>query len=307
MTPSIINQTKVRHRVRTLGILTSMAVILGLVGFSVSGTTGLTAAVLLVVFGAFFTPKLPSRMIMRLYRARPVSPNHAPNLYHILAQLARNAGMNNIPKLYYIPNRSINAFAAGSAGDPAIAVTKGLLSVLSTSEIAGILGHELSHIRNNDTGVMSFAGILLRLTHVMSLLGLMLIVFLIPMVLIGNMPISFSFLFIIILAPTISALLQLALSRTMEFDADLGSATLLGSPYPLAQALQTLESIKKRSWHRFILPPSVTGPPELFSTHPDTSERIHRLISLDTRSCQKGKKVPYMASRPILIPMDSAH
>ena len=109
----------------------------------------------------------------------------------------------------------MNAFAAGSPADPAIAVTNGMLSLLSTTEIAGILGHEMSHIKNNDTGVMSFAGLLHRLTHVMSIMGLMLILFLLPLILIGKTSVTLTSLVILVLAPTASALLPPAVGPTM--------------------------------------------------------------------------------------------
>lgn len=292
MALSTINQNKSRHLISTICILSIMAGILGLVGYSISGATGLVASVIMVLAGAFFTPRMPSHIVMRMYRARALQPYEAPRLYHVLAQLARRANMNKVPRLYYIPRARINAFATGSSADPAIAVTKGLLSLLSTTEIAGILGHEMSHIRNNDTGVMSFAGLLHRLTHVMSILGLMLFLLLLPLILMGKTPVTLTFLFVLILAPTVSALLQLALSRTREFEADLGSAELLGSPYPLAKALQTLETVKKRSWFPFFLPRSVSRPPEMFSTHPDTDERIRRLVSLETFSGKRLRHTP---------------
>lgn len=279
MNPDKITHNRFKNLFHTFALLTVMASMMGAAGWIFAGKTGLAVLSGLTLAGLLFSPKLPSSYIMKLYRARPVAPYEMPGLYQMLKQIARNAKLPRIPRIYYSPSPVLNAFAAGSKEDPAICLTRGLLNSLSTEQLAGIFGHEIAHIKNNDTWVMSVADIFNRSTRFLSSAALFMVLFFLPFSLAGMMDISLSTLFLLSVAPSLSTLLWLRLSRTREFEADLGSALYVGSPYPLASALHHLEKRQKRPWHTF-LPANPARPPEWLSSHPDTSERIRRLLDL---------------------------
>ena len=302
-----ILNAKLKNIFQTAVILSAMAVLCGFLGWTMAGTAGLYAAIGVVILGLFFNLAPSSAFIMRLYGARPLQTHELPGLYGILHQLARNAGLEKPPVLYYSRQRSLNAFATGGRKDPAIAVTQGLLDTLSETEMAGILGHEVAHIKHNDTTVMALAALFRRMTRVISLFGISLLILMLPLVLTGQAGPNLSLFMVLLFAPVLSTLLQLALSRTREYEADLGSAVFVGSPFPLAKALHTIEQYKHRVGRHFRLPTRMMSPPEMLSTHPDTGERIRRLAALAGKTPQYRSGRTYMASRPILIPMDSAH
>ena len=282
MTREKIISARIKNLIHTASIILSMAALLGWIGWLIAGGTGLIAAIFAVTISFTFTPKLPAASIMRLNRAKPVAPHALPTLFNILRTLSRKARLPRIPALYYIPGRSLNAFAAGTREDPAICISQGLLETLDTHEMAGILGHEITHIRNNDMQFMTLTLMFTRLTHSLSFFGLVFGIFLIPARLMGVTDIPIHAFIWMALAPSLSMLLQFSLSRAREFEADLGSSILLDSPKPLASALMKLEEIKNRHWHRFLFRAPVVQPPTWLSTHPHTRERIQRLLSLSS-------------------------
>ncbi len=313
MTRSKIKYEIGRNRTNTIVLLSLMAGLPAFLGWIVSGAAGVLAVSAAIAAGIIFSPRIPSKVIMRLYGCRPVSEATHPGLYSLARTIAARAGLKQAPQLHISPRRHLNAFAAGSRQDPAVCVSLGLLNALSTEEVAGILSHEIAHLKNNDTRSMTLAGFFHRLTHFLSCAGLVFMVLMVPFWITGEIDLSFAAFFILMSAPMVSMLLQLALSRTREFEADLESALILNSPYPLASALQKLESLRKRVLSHFMAASYVPSPPQMFSTHPDTNERIKRLLAVATASPRQTVYpgiVPhrrYIASRPILIPMDSAH
>jgi heat shock protein HtpX len=180
---------------------------------------------------------------------------------------------------------TLNAFATGTPGKAVIGITEGLLRRLSLHELAGVLAHEISHVRNNDLAVMGLADIMTRFTQALSYLALFLAIFNLPAILLGDSDISFLALLLLYLAPTIGSLLQLGLSRTREFDADLEGAELTGDPAALASALGKLERYQGRFWEDMMFPvPSRKIPqPSLLRSHPPTEDRIARLQALRAR------------------------
>ena len=143
---------------------------------------------------------------------------------------------------------TLNAFATGSPDNAVIGITEGLLRRLSLRELAGVLAHELSHVRNNDLSVMSLADTMTRFTQVLSYLAVILAIFNLPAWLLGDADMPFAALLLLYLAPTIGSLLQLGLSRTREYDADLEAAELTGDPRGLASALDKLERYQGQFW-----------------------------------------------------------
>ena len=184
------------------------------------------------------------------------------------------------PRLYYIATPMMNAFAVGNHQASAVALTAGLINKLNARELTGVLAHEISHIRHNDMWVMNLADVISRITTALSQLGF----FAIPLLLFGIL--SLLDVVLLIIAPTIATLLQLALSRTREYDADRGAAELTGDPQGLASALQKLERYQGGWLERILLPGRREPDPAVLRTHPTTAERIKRLLALS------GKVLP---------------
>jgi heat shock protein HtpX len=180
---------------------------------------------------------------------------------------------------------TLNAFATGTPQHAVIGLTEGLLRRLSLHELAGVLAHEISHVRNNDLAVMSLADVLTRFTQVLSYLAVFLAIINLPAWLLGETDMSYSALLLLYLSPTVGSLLQLGLSRTREYDADLEGAQLTGDPRGLASALEKLERYQGTFWEDLMFPvPTRRIPqPSLLRSHPPTEQRIARLLALESR------------------------
>jgi heat shock protein HtpX len=222
---------------------------------------------------------------MRLYNAVPVDPGRSPQLHRIMTVLADRAELAHHPRLYVIPSTTLNAFATGSPGNAAIGITEGLLRRLDMRQIAGVIAHEMSHIRNNDLHVMAMADAMTRFTQLLAYVGLALAILNIPALLFGLETFSWLAIVLLYLAPMTASLLQLGLSRTREYDADLEAAGLTGDPAGLASALLALERYQGRFWEDLMLPvPARRIPqPSLLRSHPATADRIARLRELEGR------------------------
>ena len=143
-----------------------------------------------------------------------------------------------------------------------------------------MLAHEISHLDNGDTRVMALADVIARLTRVMSLIGIGLLLLNLPFVMTDEVYVSWPLVALLIFAPTIVALLQLALSRTREYDADLDAAALTGDPVGLAQALARLERYQGALWEDILMPGRRAPDPSILRTHPTTQDRVKRLLDL---------------------------
>jgi len=280
------NDTLARHKLlnvaQTLLLIGGMALVLALSARLLFGE-----GVTLWVFGwvALFmglAPRVSPAMILRLYGARPLDRHAAPGLIGLVEELARGAGLPSVPRLYYVPSAMLNAFAVGHRDMAAIAVTDGLVRHLTPRELRGVLAHEISHVHNNDMWVMGLSDTVSRLTRMLSWFGQFLILVNLPLLLMSGVAISWSGLLLLVFAPQISALLQLALSRTREFDADLEAARLTGDPQGLAMALQKLERAQGGWLERVLAPGRANPEPSLLRTHPPTDERVRRLLELQT-------------------------
>jgi heat shock protein HtpX len=242
---------------------------------------------MLVSVGAVyaFAPKVPPEIVMRMYRAQPLDPRHGEQITYIVDVLSKRADLPAPPTVYVVPSMTLNAFASGTPDKALIAITEGLLRRLSMRELTGVLAHEMSHIRNNDLAVMGLADVMTRFTQVLSYLALCLAIFNLPGLLLGDSDISLLALLLLYLAPTIGSLLQLGLSRTREYDADLEGAQLTGDPRGLASALEKLERYQGTFWEdlTFPVPGRRIPQPSLLRSHPPTEERVARLLALENR------------------------
>lgn len=291
-----INQIKTAA---LLGLLSGLLILAGyyLIGNELGLYLGLGMAAL-TSFGSWF---YSDKAALATYRAQPLAREQAPDLYDRVASLSDRAGIP-MPSLFVVPTQSPNAFATGR--DPehsALAVTQGILELLSPEELEGVLAHELTHIRNRDTLTQAVAGTLAgaitfvgRILTFGALYG--------PVTRDnrqGGNPLGI--LFLIVLAPIAAAVIQFGISRTREFSADLGSAQMTGNPAALAAALQKLEEIGHQipmngnpamSPLLIVNPLSTQGLQTLFRTHPATEERIRRLLAL----AKEAQQAPSMAT-----------
>ena len=247
--------------------------------------TGVLITLLCIAALYVFAPRLPPEMIMSRYRARPLDASQSGQILYIVQELSRRAKLPAVPEVYVIPSMTLNAFATGTPDKAVIGITEGLLRRLSLRELAGVLAHEVSHIRNNDLSVMAVADMMTRFTQGLSYLALFLAIFNLPGILLGDSDISLLALLLLYLAPTIGSLLQLGLSRTREYDADLEGVELTGDPRALASALEKLERYQGSFWEDLMFPvPGRRIPqPSLLRSHPPTEERIARLLALENR------------------------
>jgi heat shock protein HtpX len=271
---------KLRNLVQSLLLLGGMLIILAVCAASIWGAEGVAWAVIGGMLGLMLTPTVAPEWVMRMYRAALLRPRDLPEIFPLLQELAARAGLKALPQLYYIRSPLLNAFAVGRPDAAAIGLTDGILRALTTRELAGVLAHELSHIRNNDLWTMNLADILTRLTSLMSWLGQLLLLLNLPILLMNEVPIPWILVLVLIFAPTLVSLLQLALSRSREFDADIDAAALTGDPRGLASALAKLEHHQGRYWEEIFLPGRRMPEPSVLRTHPPTEERIRRLLEL---------------------------
>lgn len=274
---------KLRNRMQSALLLGGMALLVAICGWILFGPIGLFGVVVFAVITLLFGSRFSAQMVLRMYKAERLSPAQLPEVFRIIEHLAARAGLEQVPALYYVPSRMMNAFAVGRREEAVIGVTDGLLRALNLRELTGVLAHEMSHIRNNDIWLMGMADLAARLTRMMSLAGAGLLLLSLPMWLQGGSPVSFVLILLLIFAPQITTLLQLALSRAREFDADLDAAGLTGDPGGLSSALAKLERQQRGHWEQILMPGRKLPEASLLRSHPPTKDRIARLTSLYDR------------------------
>jgi heat shock protein HtpX len=287
-------QRKLLNALQSVVLLVGMAVLAGYLGWILFGPEGIAWAAALAAMAIALTPGASPRWVLRMSGAWEIAPWQAPGLHEIAAVLAGRAGLARAPRLYYVPTRVLNAFATGNRRDPAIAVTDGLLRALDLREVTGVLAHEISHLRSNDIWVMTLADVVGRVTALLSLSGQLLLIALLPAAALKGFALPLAPLAVVILAPLATVALQLALSRTREYDADLGAAALTGDPRGLASALDKLERIQGGWIERVFMAGGRI--PKWLRTHPAMEERVRRLLALEPAAAQPDPlSAPYRA------------
>ena len=267
-------------------LLAAMMFVLSLLGWLFAGSDGMKWVLIIGAFSLVLSPNLSPYIILRWYGARPLSPAQSPVLYSAIGELSRRAKLPGVPELYYVPTSMLNAFTTGNRKNAAIAITDGLLRALDTRELVAVLAHEVSHLKNNDLWIMNLSDILSRLTSFLSTAGQFLLILNLPLWLMSGYQISWIAILVLIFAPVLTVFLQLALSRTREFDADLGAAALTGDPQSLASALSKMERYRGGLLSRIFLPGNREPHPSILRTHPQTQERIKRLLSLSKQKAE---------------------
>lgn len=297
MTPSF--QHRLRNLVQSALLLTGMAVIAAVCVSAFFGAAGVVWAILGVLGAFVLGPQIPRGYLLSLYGARRLAANELPEAHRILASLARPAELPAPPDLYYVASPVPNAFAVGTPDSSAIAVSDGLLRTLTLREFTGVLAHEMSHIAHRDLWIMGLADVMSRVTALMSLVGQFILLVNLPLLVVGAVVVPWIVPLLLIFAPTIMSLLQLALSRAREFDADLGAARLTGDPIGLALALEKLERRQGRFWEEILLPGRRIPDPSLLRTHPPTEQRVARLRELARAEHGRDEMPP---PRPMALP-----
>jgi heat shock protein HtpX len=295
---SAINEAVERHfnlrnLIHTVLLVAVTGLLAGFIAYTVFGTSGLIYAAVFGAVGIYALGRISPNMVLRMYKARELDGHELPELHKVVRELAARAGLPAVPRLYYVPSKMLNAFAVGRREDSAVAVTDGLIRAMSLRQLAAILAHEVAHVKNGDLKVMGLADILNRITGFMSTLGLLGIPAFFGMG--WNIPLAG--IILLIFAPTIGGLLQLALSRAREFDADLDGASLTGDPEGLATALALLEKRQQGKWEGLVLPGSRLPEPSMLRSHPKTKDRIARLMALKHQG-QHAYPVPEGRAEP---------
>lgn len=267
---------KLKHALQSLLLIAVMALLVGVLGWLLAGPAGLILPVVALIMSLLLSPALSPGLILRLINARPLPGDAA--LYRTVGTLAERAGLPTVPMLYYIANPMLNAFTLGNSRNAAIAVTDGLLRALDARELQAVLAHEISHIRNNDIWIMGLAELFSRITAVFSLTGQLLLLINLPLLLLTDMTINWLTILLLLFAPGFSVLIQLALSRLREYDADMEGAALCGDPLALASALDKIERSQGGMFERLFWPRR--SEPSMLRTHPRTAERIRRLRAM---------------------------
>ena len=271
-----------------LAVLTAMLV---LIGGAVGGRHGMLIAFVMALVMNFVSYWWSDKIVLTMYGAQQVTEAQAPELYTMVHRLATKASVP-MPKLYIIPSEQPNAFATGrNPSHAAVAVTEGIMRILDMEELEGVLAHEMSHVTNRDilisTIAATLAGAITTLAHMAQWAAFM-----------GGGrrdddegPSPIAMVAMAVIAPIAAMLVQLAVSRAREFQADASGARLIGKPWPLAKALEKLDmaahaipmNANPATAHLFIMNPLAGAGAslmKLFSTHPPTEERVARLRAM---------------------------
>ena len=273
-------------QLKTALLLVLLTALILFIGQAMGGRSGLIIAfgfALIMNVGSYW---FSDKIVLTMYKAKELSPSEAPMLHAMVEDLARNAGIPK-PRICLIPDDSPNAFATGRNPQHAVvAVTQGIMRLLSPDELRGVIAHEIGHITNRDILVQSIAGVLASVVMVLANMMQWAAIF-------GGGRSDgegggniFSTLLVALLAPIAASLIQFAISRSREYLADATGARLCGNPLSLASALGKLGAYSKQvpmqqgspaTAHMFIVNPFAGGVGKFFSTHPPLEDRIHRL------------------------------
>ena len=256
--------------------------LLAVTAWAFGGIAGIVYAIVFGGISMWVVRRVSPQMVLSMYKARAGVGGRVPGRLRISSASCPAApACRRRRSCYVIPSKMMNAFAVGRRDNSVIAITDALARTLTPRELAGVLAHEISHIANEDVKVMALADMVSRFTSLMSTVGIISLILNLGSYMGGGEgSVPWLAVAVLLAAPTVGGLLQLALSRTREFDADLGAAMLTGDPDGLASALARLERVQGRLWESILLPSGRIPDPSVLRTHPLTAERIARLNHL---------------------------
>ncbi len=283
--------------VRTGMLMAAIVALFGVVGAALGGQQGMLLALGFAVVSNFFAYWFSDKLVLRMYRAREVDETSAPQFYNMVRELAQRAGLP-MPRVYLIDEPSPNAFATGrNPQNAAVAATTGILRVLTADELRGVMAHELAHVKHRDiltqTISATMAGAISALANFAMFFG--------GRSSDGRPANPIATIAVALLAPLAAAMIQMALSRAREYEADRGGAEICGDPQALASALDkiqryaagtplpTTEAHPETAQMMIMNPLSGGGVASLFSTHPPTEERIRRLLEMARGGMARGR------------------
>ena len=272
------------NQLKTVLLLSAMTALFMALGYTLGGSGGAVIALVAAAAMNLFTFWNADKIVLKMHGAREVDGRTAPELVGIVQQLASRAGLP-MPKVYLIDSPHPNAFATGrNPENAAVAVSTGLLALLNRDEVAGVMAHELAHVRNRDTLIMTMTATIAGAISFLANFGLF---FRGGNDNRGNM---LAMILAVIVAPFAAMIVQMAISRTREYGADRGAAEIAGNPRALASALAKLHhgasrvpnpvALRNPAAASLYIVPAGTGRDNLFSTHPDTANRIAALEAL---------------------------
>jgi heat shock protein HtpX len=270
------------NMLKTTLLLGALSGLLLFIGQALGGQQGLVLAFFFAVVTNFASYWFSDKIVLRMYRAREVGAGHA--LYQLTGRLAQRAGLP-MPRVYVIPDASPNAFATGrNPQHAAVAATEGIMRVLDEAELEGVIAHELAHVKHRDILISSIAA---TIAAAIMMAARFAIFFGGSRDNNGHGASPLVALLMLVLAPIAAMVIQMAISRSREFAADAGAASIVGSPHGLVSALRKIEAAARRvpldanpaTAHMFIVKPfSGRGLGALFSTHPPTEARVAALL-----------------------------
>lgn len=272
---------KLRNRLHSLLLLLCLLVLAALLAWLVLGSAAVPWLVAVTLAGMLSAASVPRELVLRLSGARPLHLAEAPGLHAVLGALSQRAGLPRPPALYVLPRGLLNAFSVGRRDDAAVVVTAGLFRTLGPEEIVAVLAHEVAHVAHDDMQVMLLADLAARITGSLAAAGALLLALNLPRAAGGELLVSWAVVAVLMAAPTVTGLLQLALSRSREREADLEAVRLTGNPRALASALRKIDGHRESWLERLVLRRRHGAEPAWLRTHPTTEERIRTLLALE--------------------------
>lgn len=277
-----------RNIIHTFALLALMTALLAAVGWFLSGVEGVVLIVAMGWAALAFGQNASPKMLLHAIGAYRLAGGDLPPLGDLLGELTRRAKLPKVPRIYLVESELMQAFTLGSnPREASIVLTDALVKTMTIREVAGVLAHEVSHIRHGDLKIMGLADLVTRMTRSLSFLGVLFLLLNIPLAVSGATPggyVPVPALLLLVGAPLLSLLMQLSLSRVREFDADVGAVALSGDPVGLAHALEKLEIQQEDLWRRMFLPVRPGMDPSILRTHPATQARIDRLLAMPVNS-----------------------
>lgn len=291
---------KADNILQTFVLLSGMVGILALLGWILAGEEGTWWSIILALLISSLIPVAAPSIVLRMSGAQWLNPKQYSDLYRLVADLSLRANLDVVPQLYRIPSPAPNAMTVGTKRDASIALSDGLLRLLDRAELTAVLAHEISHIKNDDLSIISTADAFRRFTSAIAVFMQWLLLLTLPIMMMVGKSIPWTVLMITMAAPALSTLLQLALSRTREFNADMDATVLSRNPLALATALEKIEGYDRRllRWLGFQI--GRKNDLGLLRTHPKTHERVSRIMELASQNSirpmyREKTRNPYLA------------